>query len=101
MKYDRHSADYQVNMEALWELENCVPMTRPERDAVRRWVMRGYELESNPWDYKDADGWSLNFLQAYRLHFGYSSGPWDSWLGPDSQRFWDDTLKRYVSKDEI
>lgn len=85
MRYDKHSIDYQVNMEALHEMEECVPMTKPERNAVRRWVKKGYELDSNPWDCLDTDGMPLNYLQAYRLYYGCSSGPWNDWKGPDTQ----------------
>ena len=99
MIYDRKSIDYQVNMEAFHEMDECVPMTKPERDAVRSWVKGGHELESNPWDFYDSDGYPLNYLQAYRLKFGYSSGPWDSWKGSDP--LWDETLKGFISKDDF
>lgn len=99
--YDKKSIDYQINMVALHEMEECVPMTLPERKAVRKWVKDGHELESNPWDYYDSDGYQLNYLQAYRLNYGYSSGPWDYWTGPDSQPLWDDVQKCFLPKDEI
>lgn len=101
MRYDKLSIDYQVNLEAFHEMEACVPMTKPERNALRRWVKKGYELESNPWDYLDADGLPLNYLQAYRLYYGYSSGPWDYWKGPDTQACWDDTLKCFIPKEDF
>lgn len=96
MRYDKKSIDYQINLEALREMEECVPMTKRERDAIRIWVKKGYDLDSNPWNYLDADGMPLNYLQAYRLHYGYSSGPWDFWKGPDTQTYWDDTLKCFI-----
>lgn len=100
IRYDKHSIDYKLNMMAFHEMNNCVPMTKPERDAVRNWVKNGYELESNPWDYKDCDGQLLNYLQAYRLNYGYSSGPWDYWKGPDTQAYWDDYRKCFISKED-
>ena len=36
MRYDKQSIDYQVNMVALHEMEEFVPMTNPERAAVRK-----------------------------------------------------------------
>ena len=81
MRYPKKSIDYQINMEAFHEMDDCVPMTKPERDALRQWVRKGFDLESNPWNYEDIDGMPLNYLQAYRLEFGYSSGPWDNWKG--------------------
>lgn len=101
MRYDKNSIDYQVNLEALLEMEECVPMTKPERDAIRTWVKKGYELESNPWNYLDSDGTQLNYLQAYRLYYGYSSGPWDYWKGPDTQTYWDDTLKCFIPREDF
>ena len=81
MKLDKTSIDYQMNLEELREMEECVPMTLPERHAIRKWVHDGNDVESNPWDYRDGDEVQLNFLQAFRLEFGYSSGPWDCWRG--------------------
>lgn len=101
MRYDKQSIDYQVNMVALHEMEEFVPMTNPERAAVRKWVKKGYELESNPWNYLDSDGMPLNYLQAYRLYYGYSSGPWDYWKGPDTQTYWDDSLKCFIPKEDF
>lgn len=100
MKIDRKSIDYQVNIETLHEMEECIPMTLPERRALREWVYRGNDVESNPWDYRDGDGLQLNFLQAYRLKYGYSSGPWDNWKGPHSQPLWNNELKCFISKDD-
>ena len=55
---------------------------------------------SGIYNYKDADGYQLNYLQAFRLKYGYSSGPWDYWKGPDTQGLWDENLKRYRYRDE-
>lgn len=74
MKYDKKSCDYQVNMEAFHEMDKCVPMTKPERDALRIWVKKGYDLDTNPWDY---------------------------WKGPEHQTYWDDTLKYFIPKDDF
>ena len=101
MKYDKKSCDYQVNMEAFHEMDKCVPMTKPERDALRIWVKKGYDLDTNPWDYLDSDGLPLNYIQAYRLEYGYFSGPWDYWKGPEHQTYWDDTLKYFIPKDDF
>ena len=77
---------------------------RDGKDRTRPSVVIGeifeYDIDTNPWDYLDADGMPLNYLQAYRLHYGYSSGPWDCWKGPDSQPLWNDELKCFLSKDD-
>ena len=85
MKPDKNSMDYQLNLLALEEMENLVPMTLHERTCIRKWVKSGHEIESNPWHYLDADGMPLNYLQAFRLKYGYPSGPWNYWKGPDEQ----------------
>ncbi len=100
MRYDKKSIDYQVNMEAFHEMDECVPMTKPERDFLRKWVQKGHDLETNPWDCTDSEGLPLNYLQAYRLEYGYLSGPWDYWKGPDTQSYWDDSRKCFISKDD-
>ena len=79
MRADKDSIDYQVNLVALQEMEEVVPMTLRERCCLRKWVRQGNEVESNPWNYMDSDGTPLNYLQAFRIIFGYSSGPWDYW----------------------
>lgn len=101
MRYDRNSIDYHINMEAFHEMEDCVPMTKTERSALRLWVKKGFDIDTNPWDYSDSDGMPLNYLQAYRLEYGYSSGPWDNWKGPDTQIYWDDTQKCFIPKDDF
>lgn len=101
MRYDKNSIDYHINMEAFHEMEDCVPMTKPERNALRLWVKKGFDLDTNPWDYTGSDGMLLNYLQAYRLEYGYLNGPWDYWKGPDTQTYWDDTQKCFIPKDDF
>lgn len=96
MRFEKNSLDYQINMEAFHEMDDCVPMTKPERDALRRWVKRGNYIESNPWEFTDSNGWPLNYLQAYRLKKGYSSGPWDYWRGPEDAPFWDKKTHNFI-----
>lgn len=100
MKFDRLSYDYQINMEAFHEMDRFVPMTRDERNALRSWARRGYDVETNPWDYTDCDGWPLNYLQAYRLRNGYSNGPWDYWKGPDEHPRWDSIAKHFIPEED-
>ena len=76
MKPDKNSMDYQLNLLALEEMENLVPMTLHERMP-------------------------LNYLQAFRLKYGYPSGPWNYWKGPDEQFLWDDARQCFISKDEL
>lgn len=99
MIFDKHSIDYQLNLEALREMESLVPMTVSERTAIRSWVKQGHEPESNPWDYTDSDNLPLNFLQAYRIEYGYVSGPWDYWNGPEADALWNEELKTFTQRD--
>ena len=99
MRFPRDSFDYKINLESFREMEDCVPMTLPERNALRRWVNKGYDLESNPWNSADEFGHPLNYLQAYRLEFGYSSGPWDNWRGPEDQFYWDEVKNIFKPQD--
>ena len=101
MIYDKKSIDYQINKEALREMEEDVPMTLHERESIRKWVKHGHEIESNPWDYYDSDGYMMNYLQAYRIRFGYSSGPWDYWKGSPDQGYWCKDRRCFVSLDEL
>ena len=56
MRADKNSIDYQVNLVALQEMANVVPMTRRERHCLRKWVHKGNEFESDPWNFrKDSD----------------------------------------------
>ena len=79
MRYVKNSVEYEVNWEAFREMEELVPMTRSERSNLRRWVMDGNDVDSNPWKYFEMDGASMNYLKAHRIRFGASHGPWDSW----------------------
>ena len=78
-----YSEEYEANREMLHEMECLIPMTLRERKCLHRWVDKGHNPESNPWGYFDADGEQLNYLQAFRLEFGYFEGPWDYWKGAD------------------
>ena len=98
---DKKSIDYQTNLFALEEMERLVPMTRRERDCLRIWVHTGHEVETNPWDYMGPDGYRLNFLEAFRLKYGYSYGPWDNWKGPESEPLWDNIDKQLYSFNEL
>lgn len=40
----------------LLEFETLVPMTVSERSALRRWIKGGHDINSNPWNFYDADG---------------------------------------------
>ena len=84
MIYDKDSMYYQLNQAEPEDMERHVPMTIRERTAIRFWVRRGHSVESNPWDYRDSSGEPMNFLQAYRIRFGYVRGPWDYWHGEES-----------------
>lgn len=100
IKYQKKTIDYQLNMATFHEMDECVPMTKSERDALRCWVKKGYDIETNPRDYVDSDGEPLNYIQAYRLKNGYSSGPWDYWKGPDMQPYWNNETKSFISKED-
>jgi len=101
MMHDKNSIDYQLNRHSLREMEEDVPMTLRERNAIRNWVRKGHDPESNPWELLDSDGYHLNFLQAFRLEYGYSSGPWDYWRGPEYQTYWCDVRRTFLPKDEL
>lgn len=75
--------DYQTNKAELEDMENYVPMTLRERTAIRCWVRTGHNIDSNPWGYRDSSGELMNYLQAYRICFGYTRGPWDYWYGEE------------------
>lgn len=70
MKIDRSTIDYKISMDNLRWMEDVVPMTRSERQSLRSWVMRGNDIDSNPWDLRDPDGTQLNYLEAFRLENG-------------------------------
>lgn len=79
MIYRRNSVDYEINLEALHEMEEFVPMTLNERNRLRGWVKAGHDIDSNPWHYLEDNGAEMNFLKAFRILYGSSHGPWDSW----------------------
>ena len=101
MRFPRHSIDYELNWCALREMEEIVPMTKSERRAIHKWVAKGFDIESNPWNATDEEGLPLNYLRAYRLEFGFSSGPWDFWKGPEDQWYWDSATHSFSSQDEF
>lgn len=70
MKYAKGTFDYAVNLESLREMEEVVPMTSYERARLRGWVKEGHDVESNPWDFLNADGTEMNYLQSFRIRFG-------------------------------
>lgn len=35
MRFDKKSTNYQINMFAFHEMDECVPMTKSERDNLR------------------------------------------------------------------
>ena len=51
----------------LLEFETLVPMTVSERSALRRWVKGVHDINSNPWNFYDADGWEMSYLEAFRM----------------------------------
>ncbi len=77
--YKRNSIDFKVNLAALHEMEEVVPMTAQERRFLRNWALAGHDVESNPWNYFEPDYSEMNYLKARRIMFGSSHGPWDSW----------------------
>ena len=100
MRYTKKSIDYELNWESFREMDMIVPMTKPERNALRRWIRNGYDIETNPWNACDSDGVQLNYLRAYRLEYGYSSGPWGTWTGPEYQWYWNEYKHCFSSEDE-
>lgn len=100
-RFPRDSVDFEVNLDSLHEMEEVVPMTLSERAHLRKWVHSGHDIDSNPWGYLDGDDYLMNYLQAYRLEFGFSSGPWDYWKGPESQGFWDKDSKCFTHYPDV
>ncbi len=89
MKYRKDTPEYDLNWEVYHEMVDAVPMTRPERSQLLRWVKDGNDIDSNPWKLFEMDGSPMNYLKARRILFGASHGPWDSWeyapyLKPDT-----------------
>jgi len=79
MRYIKGSVDYAVNLAALREMEEAVPMTLHERECLRNWVRSGHDIDSNPWRYYESDKLEMNYLKARRILFGASHGAWDTW----------------------
>ena len=79
MRYARGTLEFNANMDAYFEMDEFVPMTRGERILLRYWVRDGNDIDSNPWRISEPDGSPMNFLKALRAHQGCSPGPWDSW----------------------
>lgn len=100
MRFQKGSHEYSDNIFALHEMERVVPMTMPERSALRNWVTKGNDIETNTWHYVDSDGYELNYLQAYRIRYGYYSGPWDYWRGDTFNPLWDERDNCYRTIDE-
>ena len=98
MVFDKTSIEYQLNKEALREMEEVVPMLPCERNAIRKWVRMGHEVESNPWGYYDADGFMLNYLQAFRINSGCL---WDHLNGSDDPGFWSVDRRSFTPLDEL
>ena len=95
---DKNSIEYQLNKVALREMEEVVPMLPCERNAIRKWVRMGHEVESNPWGYYDADGFMLNYLQAFRINSGCL---WDHLNGSDDPGFWSVDRRSFTPLDEL
>lgn len=62
MRADKNSIDYQVNLVALQEMANVVPMTRRERHCLRKWVHKGNEFESDPWNFRKGSDTELHWM---------------------------------------
>ncbi|GHT84016.1 hypothetical protein FACS18947_0830 [Bacteroidia bacterium] len=69
---ERDPIDHMVDLVAMREMEEILPMTLYERKSLHSWVYKGNDPEKNPWGYCDEDGWPLNYLKAYRHHHGYT-----------------------------
>ena len=61
MRADKNSIDYQVNLVILQEMENVVPVTCRERHCLRKWVHKGNEVESNPWNFRKGSDSELHW----------------------------------------
>lgn len=91
--YAKDSIDYQVNLNSLREMEEMIPMTRKERSRLRSWAFKGYDVDTNPWSYCDSKGFSLCYLQAFRIKYGRPQGAWDFWYSYEyDEPYWDEEL---------
>ena len=79
MRFVKGSPEFEYNVDAMHDLEDLVPMTRPERKLLHYWVVFGNDIYTNPWRIFEPDGSPMSFLKALRIRQGYSHGPWDSW----------------------
>ena len=95
MTYKRGTVDYEVNLNLLHEMEELVPMTVHERECLRNWARQGHDVETNPWDFYEPDGSSMNYLKARRIECGSSRGPWDDW-GNDIPYVWDKMHRQLI-----
>ena len=89
MKYSKGSPEFEFNLDAMHEMEDHIPMTRPERESLHFWVQHGHDIDTNPWKVFFFFFSLMNFLKALRVLQGYPHGPWDSWeyenyLKPDA-----------------
>lgn len=98
--YAKDSIDYQINLIALREIEDMIPMTRRERKCLRSWAFKGHDVDTNPWEYCDTAGYPLGYLQAFRIEFGRSEGIWDYWSScAFDDPYWDEELGCIVAAD--
>ena len=47
MKFARGTPEFNANMDAYFEMDECVPMTRNERILLRYWVRDSYDIETS------------------------------------------------------
>lgn len=59
MIYDNLSNNCQINLKSLYEMEEFVPMAKPEHDALRRWGKK----EDTDWNYLDSNGMLLTICR--------------------------------------
>ena len=46
MKFKKGTPEFEYNLDAMHELEDCVPMTRPERTLLHYWVQFGNDIDT-------------------------------------------------------
>lgn len=74
MRRKAETLEQDIRLEELHEMEEFIPMTAPERNRIRKWVYSGHSVDSNPWHYKDAYGYELNYLDGYHRHLAEKWG---------------------------
>ena len=47
MKYTKGSPEFEFNLDAMHEMEDHIPMTRPERESLHFWV------QHDSWEYEN------------------------------------------------